>query len=145
MALASSSAPTSCSGATCAAYLRPLTVVEPDVGASSPTIIRIVVDFPAPLGPRNPVTIPGRTVNDRSCTATLSPYRFVRPLASIMGILPGMSGGMPETLGPGRYPNLPTKREPPLLRGMYVARRVVDSAACGVRRAACGVLSVSFV
>jgi hypothetical protein len=26
-------------------------------------IMRIVVDLPAPLGPRNPVTIPGRTSN----------------------------------------------------------------------------------
>ena len=44
---------------------------------------RIVVDFPEPFGPRKPVTIPGRTENERSFTATVSPYRFVSPLASI--------------------------------------------------------------
>jgi hypothetical protein len=28
-----------------------------------------VVDFPAPFGPRNPVTIPERTLNERLSTA----------------------------------------------------------------------------
>ena len=41
---------------------------------SSPSISRIVVDLPAPLGPRNPVTLPGRTSNERSCTAGLPSY-----------------------------------------------------------------------
>ena len=45
---------------------------------------RIVVVFPAPFGPRNPVTMPGRTVNVRSSTAVLSPYRLVSPRASIL-------------------------------------------------------------
>src|SRR6185369_10194107 len=63
---------------------RPSMVTRPAVGASSPRIILIVVDLPAPLGPRNPVTCPGRTVNDKSSTATRSPYRLVRPTASIM-------------------------------------------------------------
>jgi hypothetical protein len=31
-----------------------------------------VVDFPAPFGPRNPVTLPGCTTKLRSSTATLS-------------------------------------------------------------------------
>jgi len=35
--------------------------------------MRIVVDFPAPLGPRKPVTMPGRTVKERSSTAVFSP------------------------------------------------------------------------
>ena len=34
--------------------------------------------------PRKPVTPPGWTVNDRSSTATVEPYRFVRPIASII-------------------------------------------------------------
>ncbi len=37
----------------------PSTVAVPDVALVSPTRIRMVVDFPAPLGPRNPVTRPG--------------------------------------------------------------------------------------
>jgi uncharacterized protein YcnI len=34
---------------------------------------RIVVDLPAPFGPRKPVTMPGWTVKLRSSTATLLP------------------------------------------------------------------------
>ena len=48
-------------------------VTSPELGASSPTIIRIVVDLPAPLGPRNPVTTPGRTVNESPSTAVFAP------------------------------------------------------------------------
>jgi hypothetical protein len=34
---------------------------------------RIVVDFPAPFGPRKPVTRPAVTANERSWTATVDP------------------------------------------------------------------------
>ena len=50
----------------------------PAVGLSSPAIIRIVVDLPAPLGPRNPVTMPGLYDETQSSTASLSPYRLLR-------------------------------------------------------------------
>ena len=43
------------------------------VGAANPRIVRIVVVFPAPLGPRKPVTMPGRTSRVRSSTAVRSP------------------------------------------------------------------------
>ncbi|SLI22074.1 Uncharacterised protein [Mycobacteroides abscessus subsp. abscessus] len=45
----------------------------PAVGVSSPRIIRIVVDLPAPFGPRKPVTCPGFTVKVRSSTAAVRP------------------------------------------------------------------------
>jgi hypothetical protein len=35
--------------------------------------MRIVVDLPAPFGPRNPVTCPGRTVKLMSLTAVFAP------------------------------------------------------------------------
>ncbi len=35
--------------------------------------MRMVVDLPAPLGPRKPVTTPGTTSNDRSSTAVKAP------------------------------------------------------------------------
>jgi hypothetical protein len=72
-ALASSSAPASRSGLRYAVQGRPFTVTDPALGASSPGIIRIVVDFPAPFGPRNPVTFPGGAVNDRPSTAVTIP------------------------------------------------------------------------
>ena len=40
---------------------------------------RMVVLLPEPLGPRNPVTTPGSTVNDKLSTATVDPYFLVRP------------------------------------------------------------------
>jgi hypothetical protein len=43
----------------------------------------MVVDLPDPLGPRKPVTIPGRTVKLRSRTAVVEPYRLVMPVTSI--------------------------------------------------------------
>src|SRR6266545_8043873 len=46
-------------------------------------MVRIVVDLPAPLGPRNPVTLPGRTRNVRSSTATVAPYRLRTPVTVI--------------------------------------------------------------
>ena len=45
----------------------------PIAAASRPRIILIVVDFPAPLGPRKPVTRPGRTTKEASSTATVWP------------------------------------------------------------------------
>ena len=86
--LASSNAPISFSGRRERSYGCPLTSALPDVGRSSPRIMRIVVDLPAPLGPRKPVTTPGRTVNDRSSTATLSPNLLVSERASITTGLP---------------------------------------------------------
>src|SRR5690242_20037548 len=87
-------APSSASGAACAFGDVPFTSTVPEVGASRPTIMRIVVDFPAPLGPRKPVTSPGRTVKVRSETAVTDPYRLVSSFISIMAISlpPGAAG-----------------------------------------------------
>jgi len=46
--------------------------------------MRIVVDLPAPLGPTNPVTLPGLTVKVSSSTAGVDPKRFFRPRTSIV-------------------------------------------------------------
>ena len=71
MALASSSAPTDRSGSVSSRYGLPLTRTEPELGVSRPRIMRMVVDLPAPLGPRNPVTRPGWTAKETSSTATV--------------------------------------------------------------------------
>src|SRR5215471_9956018 len=56
----------------------------------------MVVVLPAPFGPRNPVIRPGSTVKDSWSTASLSPYRLVRPRASIIaGSFLGGAGTMP--------------------------------------------------
>src|SRR5512142_826229 len=59
-------------------------VTVPEVGRSSPRIMRMVVDLPAPFGPRNPVTTPGLTWKSMPSTAAVRPYTFVSDRASIM-------------------------------------------------------------
>ena len=87
VAPASRSAPTSRRGARRSRYRLPPTRTSPASGASSPRIRRIVVDFPAPFGPTNPVTRPVATPKDSPSTATVRPYRFVRPCASIAALM----------------------------------------------------------
>jgi hypothetical protein len=43
-------------------------VAVPRSARTSPTIIFSVVDFPAPLAPRNPVMVPGSQRNETSLT-----------------------------------------------------------------------------
>src|SRR5579872_2998830 len=61
----------------------PPTVAVPELGASSPQSMRIVVDLPAPLLPRKPKFSPRRTSNDTLSTATKPPNRRVRPRTSM--------------------------------------------------------------
>lgn len=60
-------------------------VVDPLSGGVNPTIIRMLVDLPAPFGPRNPVTRPDRAVNETSSTAVKAPYFLVTFSRLIMG------------------------------------------------------------
>jgi len=73
MFAASSAAPTERIGWTKCPYVDPPMVAVPAVGETRPSRIRNVVVLPAPFGPRNPVTRPGCTVNDRSSTACTGP------------------------------------------------------------------------
>src|SRR5260370_13927037 len=52
-------------------------VARPEVGVARPSSSRMVVDFPAPFGPRNPVMRPGASSKVRSLTAVTVPYRLV--------------------------------------------------------------------
>src|SRR5689334_5724374 len=52
-------------------------VARPEVGRARPSRTRMVVDLPAPFGPRNPVIRPGATRKVRSSTAVTAPYRLV--------------------------------------------------------------------
>ena len=55
----------------------------PAVGRCSPRRTRIAVDFPAPLGPRSPTTVPAGTVNDRPSSTVRCPKRLTSPSNSI--------------------------------------------------------------
>src|SRR5580704_13173703 len=57
----------------CVATSKPLTLALPDVGVSNPQSTRIVVDFPAPLGPRKPKISPLDTSRETWSTATKEP------------------------------------------------------------------------
>src|SRR5271154_331310 len=63
----------------------PRICIRPDVGASSPVSIFIVVDLPAPFGPRKPKNCPGATRRFTSCTAVRSPNRRVKCSVAIAG------------------------------------------------------------
>jgi hypothetical protein len=68
-AAASRSTPTCVPGFGMSAKRVPPMVAVPAVGSVSPVRMRRVVDLPAPLGPRNPVTVPGSQVNEMLSTA----------------------------------------------------------------------------
>ncbi len=54
----------------------PQMLAEPPVGVMNPASILMVVDLPAPLGPRKPSTSPGSTEKVRSSTAWM-PSKFL--------------------------------------------------------------------
>jgi hypothetical protein len=60
-------------------------VTPPELGLVSPTIIRIDVDLPAPLGPRKPVTRPAWAVKLMSSTTVRPPYFLDSDSMVIMG------------------------------------------------------------
>src|SRR4051794_10922139 len=81
---ASSRTPTSKPGLGRLANRSPLMVAVPDVGTVRPTMTRIVVDLPAPFGPRKPVTRPGRAVKETLSTAVKPAYLRVSDSTVIM-------------------------------------------------------------
>src|SRR6185312_12016262 len=93
---ASSITPTSRPGLGRSANRRPEMVAVPSVGVVSPTIIRMDVDLPAPLGPRKPVTRPFRAVKEMSWTTVVPPYFLVSWSMVIMALTLGTTRGRPR-------------------------------------------------
>src|SRR6266568_2218202 len=56
----------------------PHTETAPALGGMKPVIMRIVVDLPAPLGPRKPITLPFPTSNETPSTARFGPKDLLR-------------------------------------------------------------------
>src|SRR5690348_9532274 len=56
----------------------PHTETDPALGGMKPVIMRIVVDLPAPFGPRNPSTSPFPTSKETPSTARLVPKDLLR-------------------------------------------------------------------
>ena len=61
---------------------------SPSSGSITPMIIRIVVVFPAPFGPRRPKMPPGSMRSESASTAVIPSYRFVMPTSSSNAIPP---------------------------------------------------------
>ena len=57
----------------CAGMGMPSSSIAPEVGGMSPISMRMVVDLPAPFGPRNPKKQPRGTLRFRPSTAALFP------------------------------------------------------------------------
>src|SRR5690625_6735481 len=74
----------------------------PVVGPWSPRRHRMVVDLPAPFGPRNPEMAPSGTVKLNPSTAVTWPYRFERRSTSIMRARPGTGLPNPDDRRPDR-------------------------------------------
>src|ERR1044071_4461584 len=62
----------------------PATVAVPAEGGRKHVRTRIVVVFPAPLGPRKPTIWPFSTSNEMLSTASVRAYRLVRPSTLII-------------------------------------------------------------
>jgi hypothetical protein len=63
----------------------------PEVGASRPVSILMVVDLPAPFGPRKPKNWPGATLRLTFSTAIKSPKRRVSPEVEIAATIASLS------------------------------------------------------
>src|SRR5512147_419917 len=61
-------------------------LTRPALGGMKPVIMRMVVDLPAPFGPRKPSTSPRSTVKEMPSTARLAPKLFTRWSIRIMGL-----------------------------------------------------------
>src|SRR5258708_707483 len=83
-----------------AAKSSPRISIRPAVGASRPVSIFIVVDFPAPFGPRKPKNCPGATRRLTPSTAVKSPKRRVRPWVQMVG---AGSMKLPNLAHPGEF------------------------------------------
>src|SRR5689334_6671444 len=85
--------------------------MRPDVGGINPVTMRIVVDFPAPFGPRKPSTSPRSTVKEISFTASFAPNAFTRfstliipssataPLGAVVLIFQTLGAPRPDIAG----------------------------------------------
>src|SRR6266478_6452255 len=71
----------------CSSTSKSPTRAEPEVGGRKHVSTRMVVVFPAPLGPRKPTICPFATSKEIWSTAVLCAYLFVSPLTIIIGIL----------------------------------------------------------
>src|SRR5580693_7761539 len=79
----------------------PATLAVPEVGSARVHRILIVVDFPAPFGPRKPKVSPAATSKSMPRTASISPYLLVSALTEIAGVTLAYPPPLPRRLQRG--------------------------------------------
>src|SRR5438093_1417789 len=98
----------------------------------NPAIIRIVVVLPAPLGPRNPTISPRSTVNDRSRTTVVEPYRLETDSRAI-AVEAGLTAGAIVPRRPWARPAWDDRGLPmPLAAALLVLIGIVTEVELGV-------------
>src|SRR2546429_4406767 len=103
----------------------PATLAAPEVGSARVHRILIVVDLPAPFGPRKPNVSPAATSKSMPRTASTSPYFLVSSLTETAGVTPGsppLLPRLPRGYGTGpaggrRGASRPAERRPRRGRG----------------------------
>jgi hypothetical protein len=78
--------------------------MRPELGASNPVNILMVVDFPAPFGPRKPKNCPALTRKSTESTAVKAPNRRVS--CSVRMAMPFMFQPFADTLAGKLYHEL---------------------------------------
>ena len=118
---------------------KPPTLTRPAVGGRKPVIIFMVVDLPAPLGPRKPSTVPRSTEKLTPSTAVKAPKRFTRWSISIIAMTglslgcgarrPARSSKAPASGQPGEEPGGSHTVEPMIRLSGQIIRATGRAAA----------------
>src|SRR3954462_14349722 len=83
-----------------------------------PVIMRMVVDLPAPLGPRKPSTSPRSTPNEMPSTARFAPKVFTRFSILIIGLELRKGGIIAQLVAESRPTSLPRFPEEKIMRAL---------------------------
>src|SRR5712691_6022456 len=97
----------------CSSTSSPHTETVPELGGIKPVIMRMVVDLPAPLGPRNPRTSPLATSKETASTARFCPkdlLRFSTLIIARILFLTTFTGSEPGDFKPRRAFVRPAQR-----------------------------------
>src|SRR6185503_20058470 len=104
---------------------RPAIVTRPEVGFSSPAMMRMVVVLPAPLGPRKPWISPAATSRLTPSTAVKSPYFLTRFSTRIIGLPRRPRPAAASAAAPAGERDV---------EGLHFGRGAAHERACGARR-----------
>src|SRR6266516_3219760 len=114
-------------------------VAVPPLGRTRPRIVRRVVVFPAPFGPRKPTTVPRSTAKLNWSTASTWPNRLLSPSTSITAMetplvvvpWPAANPGARATLRRGDRAAIAAEEVPPPPAGGFTLAADPLPGGCG--------------